>query len=73
MDALKEVVKKGGGLKKTDLNEEEKEKRGIESTIQQMANLKKKDIQEVFLIFKKIKNLKNSLLCDRIFTLFNTF
>jgi hypothetical protein len=52
MDALKKVVQGGGGLRKTELNDEEKEKRGIETTFaeEQKSKLKKKDLQEVCLI-----------------------
>lgn len=49
MDALKAVVLKGGGLKKTDLDENEREKRGMEPTAMESAKLKatsKKEIQE---------------------------
>jgi len=49
MDALKKVVAGGGGLRKTELNDEEKEKRGIETSFaeEQKLKLKKKEVQEL--------------------------
>jgi hypothetical protein len=51
MDLLKKVVAGGGGLRKTDLNEEEREKRGMSNETsfaeEQKSKLKKKEILEV--------------------------